>query len=564
MSVCSRIEIIDGIPRLSINGTLSDGVAYMTYFTNNNRYSDFAECGCRLFSLPVFFGDSTINENTHIPPFKRGLFADSEPYFSELDRDVADILAARPDAYIFPRVDVSLPKRWLAANPDELCDTGTPKHPESRRECFSSDKWAEEVKRLLSLLVEHIEASSYRDHIVGYQISGGQTQEWMAFDSRGSQGRRSREAFERYCEDTECDRTEAEYYAFLSRTVAQRIGEFAEHVKQLTDRRLVVGAFYGYTFELAERGFAHHALYTLLECDSIDFLCSPVSYAKGRALCRDHACMLPLESLKLHGKLYFSENDTRTHLTRAPNAMPEYNSAIWYGPDPHGSINVMKMHFSRALTHSHALWWFDMWGGWFASEKYMSLIEKMREIAERSATMPSHSRAELAVFIDENSVFTLTDGSVYSRVCYDFRDTLGACGAPYDVYLTADYETVMVKYKALISLVPADTPLSNSLQESAAKQEIPLLKINENNCDISTAKVRKFLTGAGVHVYSDSDAVIYANGSYLFLHTVHDGVQSLKMPHGVRLYEVFEAKSFPVEFESASGESYLFEYKKEM
>ena len=83
-------------------------------------------------------------------------------------------LYACPDALIFPRMNVSLNEKWERENPDELCDEGK---VELHRPCFSSDKWAEESMRLYGLALDHIEASDYADHVIGYQFAAGNTEE---------------------------------------------------------------------------------------------------------------------------------------------------------------------------------------------------------------------------------------------------------------------------------------------------------------------------------------------------------------------------------------------------
>ena len=60
----SYIASLGGVPTLFVDGKALPGVAYITYFTDNNRYADFANAGFRLFSLPVYFSGQTINERT--------------------------------------------------------------------------------------------------------------------------------------------------------------------------------------------------------------------------------------------------------------------------------------------------------------------------------------------------------------------------------------------------------------------------------------------------------------------------------------------------------------------
>lgn len=88
----------------------------------------------------------------------------------------------------------------------------------------------------------------------------------------------------------------------------------------------------------------------------------------------EHLYMLPVDSVKLHGKLYFSENDTRTHLSRPVNDTTWYTQPVWFGPDTEqGSLDILKMHFARLLLKGQAGWWFDMWGGWFDTPGYLAM-----------------------------------------------------------------------------------------------------------------------------------------------------------------------------------------------
>lgn len=162
----------------------------------------------------------------------------------------------------------------------------------------------------------------YKEHIIGYQIAGGNTEEWLPFDGQRSVGRRSDKKFAAYVKKAGIRDTHSEYMAFLAEVTAGRLCEFSRHAKERTGHRYVVGCFYGYTFSCPNMESNHHALRKVPECEDIDFLCSPISYDHARMAGMDHVYMLPIDSVKLHGKLYFSENDTRTHLSRPVNDMP--------------------------------------------------------------------------------------------------------------------------------------------------------------------------------------------------------------------------------------------------
>lgn len=552
MKTTAKVKTENGGQILYVNDKAVSRLSYMVYYTGKACFDDFTKAGYNLFSIPVFFGTNTISEATHIPPLSSGIFDGNTPDYSEFDKNVKAITDINPNAYILPRVNVSPSREWELSHPDELNDTGREPFVDCRRFCFASDIWADEVKRTLKLFNEHIESMPYAKNIIGYHLATGQTEEWMAFDVKGSRGKRSLEKFK----ISGLENNEVNYYHFLSDVIADRICEFSKYIKQLTDGRLLAGVFYGYTFELTKRGKGHHSLHRVLECPDVDFLCSPISYSNLRKEGRDHGYIVPISSIQNAGKLYFAENDTRTHLSAPPNDLPHYNSPVWFGPDFETTINIMKMHFSKAVLRGHSAWWFDMWGGWFKDERYMSLLQKMQCISIDSLNKSMKSTAEVAVFVDENSIFHLDDGDpVYKNVVYDIREVLGKAAVPYDIYLASDFEKVKDRYKAIILLIPFPTVISEKITFNS------LLKITKDNYDITDKELREFYKNSGVHIYCDKQAVIYANESYLFFHSAENGKYSIVLPDDKKLVEVFTNKEYNGEFECKTGESRLYEIK---
>ena len=535
--VTSEVKLHNGVPHLFVNGEVVPANAYITYFIEKARYDDFHNAGFNLFSVPIFFATRSIQEMNEIPPFADGIFENKEPDFSIADKTFQQIIDVCPNARIFPRVNVTLPLWWEEENPDELCDRGN-LNIDKKRACFGSDKWAEDTKKFLGMFIDHIENAPYRDNIIGYQIATGNTEEWFPFDLDGSKGKRSREKFYEYVKENNLSGTEEEYYEFISKLTADRICEFAEFTKEKTNPRLVVGSFYGYTFEVPQRGWATFSAYTVLQNKNVDFLCSPVSYMKNRELGIDHPNMLAVDSFKKHGKLYFVENDTRTHLSGPLFNVPHFTNSPNYKPrDRHISIENIRQHYARALTHSHALWWFDMGGGWYHYSPYMEMMKEFLEITKESLKKDMSSISEVALIADEkivpaihnNKAHTLLDTLYYGRV------PLGLMGTPYDTYLAEDFEDIKDKYKAFIILSPY---INETLQKIIAKTPNCLVITYENH-DITTDEIRDFLRKQNVHLYSEKDAVIYANKSYFFIHTTAHGKAEIKMPKGKKLKQIY-------------------------
>ena len=89
----AEIKLFKGALRIFVDGEILPPDAYITYFTEKNRYGDFAAAGYRLFSLPVFLSSKTLNENSQAPCFGRPIFDGDEPDWGALDEDFHRILS---------------------------------------------------------------------------------------------------------------------------------------------------------------------------------------------------------------------------------------------------------------------------------------------------------------------------------------------------------------------------------------------------------------------------------------------------------------------------------------
>ena len=537
----SEIRTVNGQPTLFVDGAPLPEMAYITYLPENNRYGDFAAAGVRLYSVCLNFSEMPINENAPVLVFQKGIFEYGTPDFNIVRNNFDAILRACPDAYIFPRVNVNLPRAWELNHPDELCEYG--KNGRTRAS-FASDLWADEVKKCLVQLVDFIENSPYAEHVIGYQIAGGNTDEWFPFDDFGFYGKRAKEKFLHYCEENSLEKNEENYFRFASQTIADRITEFSETVKTAVNNRKIVGAFYGYTIGCPNRAQCHLALGRLLESDSFDFICSPLIYSHGRQAGLGAYPMIPVGSVKHHNKLYFSENDIRTHLSRPISPHPNYSVKIWCGPKKSISLEQIKVNFCRALIYGNGMWWFDMWGGWYKDPDFMAAFKRMSEICADGMDTPV---CDVAVFLDENSYLKRNHRVVEWNTC----NQLGLTGAMNDVFLASDFDAVYNKYKACVFVQPIETGLMSECIQKATESGKAVRVIGEED-DLTAEDFKAFLSGAGVEMPTPQKAVVYTGRRFASFHAHEEGIYDFTLDGRKTFTDLFtgEEISFPREIKN--------------
>ena len=148
----SHIEYRNGKPFISIDNELHYPIAYTTYFDECGKPEDFIACGYKMFFVNVSFTDKPINNLTGFTPFRTGIFENDIPDYREFDNNVKYIIDRCPDALIFPRINIAMPRRWIEENPYETVET--PKG--GNRESLASDAFLRDGTKLLKILVSHI------------------------------------------------------------------------------------------------------------------------------------------------------------------------------------------------------------------------------------------------------------------------------------------------------------------------------------------------------------------------------------------------------------------------
>ena len=567
----THIEFKNGKPFVSVNGELHYPFAYTTYFEECGSFEKFIENGYKMFFINLSFTTSPINSRTNFSPFLTGVFEGDSPDYTEFESVVSRILKKCPDALIFPRINISMPEKWVKENPHETVPT-----PNGNRESLYSQKFLDDGAELLKEMVLHIRNSDYSENIAGYHVCGGLTQEWMHFDFLGSFSETGVKNFYEWQKEkfdikhiktiTKKDFEQKSfnenaflYGEFCSEMTAKAVEHFAKVVKETINNEQIVGTFYGYNVFVNDILSGLHGLRYIISSPYIDFFASPCGYDNSRALGVDWCDMIASESLKQHNKMYFVECDIRTHLTKRmqdsrPGKYPDDiytltnedgNKTVWCGPESKElSLSAIRKAYIHQITKGSGVWWFDMWGGWYEDHAIEQDLKKMKTIADSSVNKNTDClpQAETVMFIDERAYLNNPRRSELCHTVNRTRIEMGNTGIPYDLCMVEDAEKVLHKYKAAIFPAALPSKWGNYALGLCKRLNVPYLQADTVKLSFDKHELRDFLIKNGVHCYNAENNVIYCGNGFLGIHAVNDGEIKIDLPKEMTVKPLFGAE----------------------
>ena len=390
--------------------------------------------------------------------------------FSWIDTYFLSLLDIHPQAFFMPRLHLNAPFWWKNAHPEELVvygleiDPSTHHMPERILEnglnwnssfdtfdvSLSSHLWKSETAALLRAFLGHIENSPLRSRMMGYQVTSGMTGEWHYIGARFLPDYHPNMA--RICgrvpgvkerthtpsgllRDPEKEQHVIDFYHAYHNLVADTILWFAGIVKRETGRRVLCGTFYAYLLEnivIQEAG--HLAPQRILESNDIDFIACPYSYmysnkagasnvdsdivddtgtwlGRARGIGGDGGYRVPVESVKLHNKLFIAELDPSTFIE--PRVCGEGGS----GSDTlEGSIAILRRDLAQVVCSGIGGWLYDFGPltppfhagrGWYDDPPLITEIKKFVEMGRQRTELDTSSCAEIAA-VYSAATFTAT------------------------------------------------------------------------------------------------------------------------------------------------------------
>ena len=577
---------------IRINGKDVLPAAYMSYLDGNADYDAFKKAGYQLFCACVYMGDCTINEISGVRPFNDHVWKSRDNYdFSPVYNSVKKIVGDSTDeVYIMLRVNLNAPLWWRAENPDERTVLSDGK---SYMQSILSKKWLEDAKLFLEKLCAYVSSFEFAENIIAVQVAGMQTEEWLALRTESgcfdysqpakdaylawlkNKGKNTLNAYLPTLEELkgrnhgsviDCDKYKnlIDYLQFFNEGYAQTIQTLCAHVKQVTKGNFLVGVFYGYVGVPCD--FGQHAISPLFADKNIDFFASPFAYVNQRQGALDWFFQGVMDSCRLAGKIWFMEADVRTHKTKhlfvtnpelmeGERTIGYFDRPTFLGPSTEEeSLWVLLRSFGKTLCAKGAFWWFDMWGGWYRSQKMMTWLQRLRGCYKNAMSAPMAKSSQLAVFFDENAGRFVGE-EYYGQGVYHQLIQLGFAGLPHDIYLTSDLDKVdKTQYKAQLFMLSQEGEARKNLLVSGEE-------LLEKDGHFTAEEISTFMQKAGGHVFSEGN-IVYANSRFVCLTATKEGEVTLRMPKACKLKAFSDGKIYEGEvftFSFAYNQTELFE-----
>ena len=252
------------------------------------------------------------------------------------------------------------------------------------------------------------------------------------------------------------ERKFVDYNAYTSDVMGLAIAGVARAVKWLSKGKLLVGTSYGYSFEFAARNDSgHQSLYRVLQSPDIDVIAGPNSYST-RAAGSAGGFGSPVDSAKLHSKIWFVEDDTKTHLA-GDETEDSFNPKVSTIGD---TVAVLRRNAAAAAVHGCGIIWMDLWGkGWLNSQELWSEIADLRAQAGIGRTLKASDAVavpEVAILVDEASYsYVRGDGAgvaLQTAMITKSRELIYRSGASVGFYLQSDIALLPDKIKLFIFL----------------------------------------------------------------------------------------------------------------
>lgn len=463
-----RIVKQNRVCKISVNGEIITPLSFKSFRPTKRNITDFKDAGVRLFSILT----SGLKNILGVPYSEYGesWIGEYKYDFDAIDRQIDLFVSCAPNCYFALMIQLDTRKWFLEKNP------GCPDSFYYLSQTACNEKWKSQAADYLKAVITHVE-EKYGDLFYGYFLLGGKTTEWFSYADHGESHPYKEKWYQNCLNDENAKIPSAEernavtdgvfrssknnaeavrYWQLCNNLIADTVLYFAKKAQEVIKHKKLLGVYFGYLFDLLDTRLleeGHLEFSRIFKSDDIDMISSPSSYYHRR-----HGdasgFMITLDSLTKSNKIYYLEFDHITYLSP-----PSVNGVMIPGGDSKlknlsDTLDVMRRDFMLCSAKGAALWWFDMFEGWFYDERLMKAIKDMVSIGNAMAKEEQYSVSEIAVFAEgaPSMYYVGQNCGLNNEFLNEQLDGLARMGAPYDIYCIDDLETVGTEYKLYIFL----------------------------------------------------------------------------------------------------------------
>lgn len=546
----AEVRVVNGMPRLYVDGKRREPIYFMP---PHYDFSTNAELDSQMKYA------SEYNVDLLIYPYSWENHDMRRFFNSALKGVVETMLTYNPDAYLILRLDVTASLERMGLDRSEAAWLNG---VETESPSMASDAWYEKAKEILKNVVENVMSDEYLSkYIIGFEVLGGNSGEWFEYDYWDGQMDTSESNRKGFCEyltskygtdaalqeawgdplvklntaplpdhntlpginndgnqgdrpfllTSKEDQIYVDYFDYLNNQRAERLGGFADVIKEACDDTKLAIVYYGYQFETPTASSAHMATAKLLTYDSVDMLSGPVSYS-DRNDGGIGSYMGFIDSVTAAGKMWMDEGDYRSPVhTIEPGAPSEH-------PATTALMNqVMRREIAKCMVFNTGVWWLDLQGaGWFNYESFWKQNENMMNLMNNYYNVQKKKTPDICVILDESAMSLVSTAHSYAaNGLQGARSTLFRSGYDFGTYLVEDVINGNVDdAKVYIFL----NPWRLSSEEVNALEE----KIHQEG------KVSLFMYGNGL-----TSAADFQKLTGMSVHSAEGGSMAMNMQGGV-------------------------------
>jgi hypothetical protein len=203
-------------------------------------------------------------------------------------------------------------------------------------------------------------------------------------------------------------RRTADFYRVFSECVEDCVIAWAEAVKRATDGEALFGAplasvldhglYHTLQGHLRKNSFARAAA-----SPHVDMLESPASYSLRDLGRGDTTAMVPVGSLRLAGKIWLRDFDTRTSLTAHPDGKRRVY-ALWRTPDdPWQDVQILKRDTAYSLLKGGSFWWHEIDHNMYRLPEHVRTVKRLHAVGRGIVHADRSLVPGLGVFVDPES-----------------------------------------------------------------------------------------------------------------------------------------------------------------